>query len=110
MLALTPMARAVEPENRLVARGLKTEWENRLRDLAAAEAELRRREQQRPKTLDPEQLKRIQILRSDIHQVRTAATTTDRDRKELLRTLLEKVVLNLKRVKPTISTFAHALY
>lgn len=26
--------RAVEPENRLVARGLETEWENRLRDLA----------------------------------------------------------------------------
>jgi hypothetical protein len=28
--------RAVEPENRLVARGLETEWENRLHDLAAA--------------------------------------------------------------------------
>ena len=28
--------RAVEPENRLVARGLETEWEKRLRDLAAA--------------------------------------------------------------------------
>jgi len=26
--------RAVEPENRLVARGLETEWESRLRDLA----------------------------------------------------------------------------
>jgi len=37
--------RAVEPENRLVARGLETEWEKRLRDLAAAEAELERREQ-----------------------------------------------------------------
>src|SRR6516164_9443897 len=38
--------RAVEPENRLVARGLETEWEKRLRDLAAAEAELERRERQ----------------------------------------------------------------
>ena len=27
--------RTVEPENRLVARGLETAWENRLRDLAA---------------------------------------------------------------------------
>src|SRR5881392_63155 len=35
--------RAVEPENRLVARGLETEWEKRLRDLAAAEVELERR-------------------------------------------------------------------
>lgn len=53
--------RTVDPENRLVARGLETEWENRLRDLAAAEAELRRREQQRPSTLSPEQLQHIQI-------------------------------------------------
>jgi DNA invertase Pin-like site-specific DNA recombinase len=89
--------RTVDPENRLVARGLETEWENRLRDLAAAEAELRRREQQRPSRLDQEQLKRIQILGSDIRQVWNAATTTDRDRKELLRTLLEEVLLNLQR-------------
>jgi hypothetical protein len=71
--------RAVEPENRLVARGLETEWESRLRDLSAAEAELRRREQQRPGRLDPEQLQRLQRLGSDIRQVRDAATTTDRD-------------------------------
>jgi DNA invertase Pin-like site-specific DNA recombinase len=91
--------RTVEPENRLVARGLETEWESRLRDLSAAEAELRRREQQRPGRLDPEQLQRLQMLGSDIRQVWDAATTTDRDRKELLRTLLEEVVLNLKRAE-----------
>ncbi len=91
--------RTVEPENRLVARGLETEWENRLRDLAAAEAELRCREQQRPHTLSPEQLKHIQILGSDIRRVWIAVSTTDRDRKELLRTLLEEVILNLKRAE-----------
>ena len=91
--------RTVDPENRLVARGLETEWENRLRDLAAAEAELRLREQQRPSTLSPEQLQHIQILGSDIGRVWAATTTTDRDRKELLRTLLEEVLLNLKRAE-----------
>jgi DNA invertase Pin-like site-specific DNA recombinase len=91
--------RTVEPENRLVARGLETEWENRLRDLAKAEMELHRREQQRPSTISPEQLKRIQMLGSDIGQVWAATTTTDRDRKELLRTLLEEVILNLKRAE-----------
>ena len=91
--------RTVDPENRLVARGLETEWENRLRDLAAAEAELRRREQQRPSTLSPEQIQHIQILGSDIGRVWAATTTTDRDRKELLRTLLEEVLLNLKRAE-----------
>jgi DNA invertase Pin-like site-specific DNA recombinase len=91
--------RTVEPENRLVARGLESEWENRLRDLAAAEMELRRREQQRPGTISSEQLKAIEKLGSDIRQVWEATTTTDRDRKELLRTLLEEVVLNLKRAE-----------
>ena len=91
--------RTVEPENRLVARGLEIEWENRLRDLAAAETELRRREPQRPKTLSPEQLKRIQMLGSDLRQIWTATTTTDRDRKELLRTLLEEVIFDLKRAE-----------
>jgi DNA invertase Pin-like site-specific DNA recombinase len=90
---------SVEPENRLVARGLETEWENRLRDLAAAEMELRRREQQRPATPSPEQLQRIQTLGSDLRQVWTATTTTDRDRKELMRTLLEEVIFNLKRAE-----------
>jgi hypothetical protein len=93
--------RAVEPENRLVARGLEADWENRLRDLAAAETELRRREQQRPRTINPEQLQRIQMFGSDIRRVWAAPTTTDRDRKELLRTLLEEVILNLKRAERT---------
>ena len=91
--------RAVEPENRLVARGLETEWESRLRNLAGAEAELRRKEQQQPSMVSAEQLRRIQALGSDLHQVWYATTTTDRDRKELLRTLLEEVVLNLKRAE-----------
>jgi DNA invertase Pin-like site-specific DNA recombinase/uncharacterized protein YndB with AHSA1/START domain len=91
--------RSVEPENRLVARGLETEWEKRLRDLTTAEMELRRREQQRPNSLGPEQLQRIQMLGSDIGQVWSAVSTTDRDRKELLRTLLEEVVMNLKRAE-----------
>jgi len=55
--------RAVEPENRLVARGLETEWERRLRDLAAAETELERREQQRPRTLSPEEEKENSLSR-----------------------------------------------
>ncbi|MGH8523629.1 MAG: recombinase family protein [Gammaproteobacteria bacterium] len=91
--------RAVEPENRLVARGLETEWENRLRDLATAETELRRRDQQRPNALSLAQLQTLQRLGCDIRQVWTAATTTDRDRKELVRSLLEEVIFHLKRAE-----------
>jgi DNA invertase Pin-like site-specific DNA recombinase/predicted DNA-binding transcriptional regulator AlpA len=91
--------RTVEPENRLVARGLETEWEKRLRDLAAAEAELQRREQQRPRTLSQEEKKKIRSLGADLHKVWAAPTTTDRDRKELLRTLLEEVLLTVDRAE-----------
>jgi DNA invertase Pin-like site-specific DNA recombinase len=61
--------------------------------------ELRRREQHRPNTFTAEQLKLIQRLGSDIRQVWQAPTTTDRDHQELLRTLLEEVVFNLKRAE-----------
>ena len=90
---------AVEPENRLVARGLEAEWEDRLRELAAAEAELLKRRQQQPCTLTAAQLKRIQSLGADLEQVWVAPTTTDRDRKELLRTLLEEVTVDLRRAE-----------
>jgi DNA invertase Pin-like site-specific DNA recombinase len=91
--------RAVEPENRLVARGLEADWESKLRDLANAEAGFRRRESLQSVTLSPEQLVRLRALSGDLKQVWSANTTTDRDRKELFRTILEEVVLNLKRTE-----------
>lgn len=89
--------KAVEPENRLVARGLEKEWESRLQKLATAEAELHHREQQRPRNLTEEERKRIKTLGSDLQLVWSAPTTTDRDRKELLRALLEEVILKVER-------------
>jgi Recombinase/Recombinase zinc beta ribbon domain len=43
--------RAVDPDNRLVARGLEREWEESLRALEAARVELARREAARPRVL-----------------------------------------------------------
>ena len=92
--------RAVEPENRLVARGLETEWENRLRDLTAAENELRRREQHHARRLSADEIEHLRSLGVDLRQVWTAPTTTDRDRKELLRTLLEEVLISVEKTPP----------
>ena len=91
--------RAVEPENRLVARGLETEWENCLRELTAAEAELRSREQQQARVMTQEQLGKLRMLGADLHNIWNAPTTTDRDRKQLLRTLLEEVTLKVSRAE-----------
>jgi len=92
--------RAVDPENRLVARGLETEWNTALQQLADAEAELARRETARPKTLTPAERAVILALGDDLGQVWDAPTTTDKDRKQLLRTLLEEVSITARRDDP----------
>ena len=92
--------RAVDPDNRLVARGLEREWETALRELADAEAELARRETARPKTLTPQEKQAILALGDDLGAVWDAPTTTDKDRKQLLRTLLDEVNITLRREDP----------
>ena len=85
--------RAVDPDNRLVARGLEAEWEKSLRELETAKAELARREQQRPRTLSADERSRLLALGADLLKVWQAPTTAPRDKKELLRTLLEEVII-----------------
>ncbi len=86
---------AVEPENRLVARTLEAEWEDKLKELQAAEAELARKEQEQCFELTDAQREQIRALGEDLRQVWTASTTTDRDRKELLQSLLEDVTIKI---------------
>jgi DNA invertase Pin-like site-specific DNA recombinase/predicted DNA-binding transcriptional regulator AlpA len=91
--------RAVDPDNRLVARGLEHEWEERLRALEAAKTELARRERECPRVLTQEERARLLALGPDLASVWHASTTTPRDRKELLRTLLEEVIIKVERDK-----------
>ena len=89
--------RAVEPENRLVARGLETEWEQRLRELDQAQAELARRQQERRAALTASERHALLALGQDLKRVWLAPTTTTRDQKELLRALLEEVSIAVFR-------------
>ena len=93
--------RAVDPDNRLVARGLETEWEQALREHADAEAELTRRQAARPKGLSGQERAVILALGDDLDAVWDAPTTTDKDRKQLLRTLLDEVNITLRRDDPS---------
>jgi DNA invertase Pin-like site-specific DNA recombinase len=88
---------AVDPDNRLVARGLEAEWEKCLRDLEAASAELARREQQRPMSLDSDQRRRLLELGADLTAAWQTPTTSSRDKKELLRTLIEEVMVSVQK-------------
>ncbi len=89
--------RAVDPDNRLVARGLETEWEHRLRELQQAEGELRQRSNRRPRELTERERASLDSLGTDLRKVWTADTTQDRDRKELLRALLEEVTIAIEK-------------
>ena len=81
---------AVEPENRLVARTLETRFETRLAALAEAEAALDTAQAETTPLPPREQL---ETLATDLPGLWTANTTSDRDRKRLLRTLIADVTL-----------------
>jgi DNA invertase Pin-like site-specific DNA recombinase/transposase len=89
--------RAVDAENRLVARGIEAEWEQRLRELEEARAELARREQRQPKILGAADRQRLLALGDDLLEAWRAATTTARDKKELLRAVFEEVIVTVQK-------------
>jgi DNA invertase Pin-like site-specific DNA recombinase/predicted DNA-binding transcriptional regulator AlpA len=89
--------RAVDPENRLVARGLEAQWEKQLYELEQAQQELARREQLRPRTLSTQERHSLLALGRDLQRVWDAPTLAVRDRKQLLRTLLEEVSITVHR-------------
>jgi hypothetical protein len=80
---------ACEPENRLVARSLETRWEQKLSELAEAEAELAEHNKPRP---EPSR-EQLEALARDLPKLWAAETTAQRDRKRLLRTMITDVTL-----------------
>ena len=82
---------ACEPENRLVARSLETRREAALAGLAGAEADLATQLSARPELPSPGQLA---ATIADLPALWSAPTTSDKDRKRLLRTLLADVTIS----------------
>ena len=84
----------VEPDNRLVARTLETRWEAKLVALAEAEAALATARGVKPAVPDHDA---FQELAADLPRLWDAPTTSHRDRKRLLRTLIADVTLLLEQ-------------
>lgn len=87
----------VEPENRLVARNLEAAWEQRLTEVRDREAELVRFDASRPTALSEEELAWLRHAGADLKVIWSTPTTTDRDRKQLLRCLIQEVVVTRDR-------------
>jgi DNA invertase Pin-like site-specific DNA recombinase len=81
---------ACDPENRLVTRTLEARWEARLTELADAEAALTTQLREQQPLPGPDQLA---ATAADLPALWAAPTTTGKDRKRLLRTLLGDVTL-----------------
>lgn len=87
---------AVEPENRLVARTLEQAWEDELRGLQQLEQEYRRFQQNQPGLLTAVESEQIRQLATDLPALWLAAQTTDEDRKQILRQVIERVIVTVE--------------
>ena len=85
----------VEPENRLVARGLENEWETRLAEVARAEAALAAQRTRKPLSLTDEEAAWLERAGADLRAVFDADSTTMAERKQLLRTILTEVTVTV---------------
>ena len=83
----------VEPENRLVARTLEREWNEKLVEQARLQKEYERRPQPRVQLTSAADRQRILALAQDLPTIWQAASTTNVDRKQLLRFLIRDVTL-----------------
>ena len=84
---------AVEPENRLVARTLEREWNERLAEIERMERDATLRPQLANRLVDPEEQRRVLALAQDLSKVWHAPTTPQTARKQLLGYLIKDVTL-----------------
>jgi excisionase family DNA binding protein len=92
-----------DPDNRLVARTLESRWEAKLRDLTDAEAELARQAAQPA----PPPRADIEALARDLPRLWAAPSTSHRDRKRLLRALINDITLTSQPDGPEIQIGIH---
>jgi DNA invertase Pin-like site-specific DNA recombinase len=83
--------RAIEPENRLVARQLAREWEETLAAQQQLEEEYARFLQRQPRLLSPTEQTAIRELAANIPELWHAPETTLTERKEIVRQVVDHV-------------------
>jgi transposase len=92
-----PQFDACEPENRLVARTLERKLEEALAGVQREQRTPAALELARPSPLSDHERWTLKRLARDLPKLWGAKTTSDRDRKELLRTLISEIVVTVAR-------------
>jgi DNA invertase Pin-like site-specific DNA recombinase len=86
--------RFLEPENRLVGRQLATDWEGKLASEQKLKEDYRRFSHEQPRPLSEAEREAILRLSEDIPALWEARSTTEKDRKEIVRQVIERVVID----------------
>jgi len=83
----------VDPDNRLVADTLEADWNDKLRVLDETKSKYEKQRQKELMTLDAESQKSLMSLSTDFAKLWHANKTSMRDRKRMLKLLIEDVTL-----------------
>ena len=86
----------VEPENRLVARQLAQEWESKLQAQQQLQEEYERFCYKQPKKLSSDEQKLIRKLAKNLPDLWSAPTTTQAQRKEIIRQVIDKITVTVE--------------
>ena len=86
----------VEPENRLVARHLAQEWEAKLKQQQQLKEDYERFCSQQPKHLSAEERQAIRSIAESLPRLWFASTTTQTQRKELARQIIQKITVTVE--------------
>jgi DNA invertase Pin-like site-specific DNA recombinase len=85
--------RLIEPENRLAARQLAREWEEKLEAQRKLQEDYRRFVREQPRPLSEAERESIRRLAKDIPALWHSPSTSTADRKEIVRQVVERVVV-----------------
>lgn len=88
---------AVEPENRLVARTLERQWENKLRAVEKTEHEYQTWQQQQQLELTLADRQEILALGGDLPKLWKAPSMTSAERKQIIRLVIKDVIVDQHR-------------
>jgi DNA invertase Pin-like site-specific DNA recombinase len=99
--------RAVDPDNRLVARTLEQAWEEKLRSQRELRDDYDRFLHERPPVLSAAEKARIAALAADLPALWHAPETTPQDHKEIIRHLVERVVVHVKNDSEHVGVTIH---
>lgn len=87
---------AVEPEHRLVVRQLERAWEEKLVEQHRLREEYEHFLHARPRQVTNAEIEAIRTLAQNVPALWHAPSTTPKDRKEILRLVLERVIVNVE--------------